>query len=110
MFDAQLYRDKAEVEDWKKRDPIDRLVVWMREAGALHDADVGAIEAEVAAEVERGGRLRRAAALGAGRGSGTRRLRGSGAPMTDSGASRSPIARPCATRSARRCYAIRVSS
>ena len=24
MYDPDLYRDKAEVEEWKKRDPIDR--------------------------------------------------------------------------------------
>jgi pyruvate dehydrogenase E1 component alpha subunit len=51
MFDPQLYRDRAEIEDWKRRDPIDRLAQWMREEGTLHDADLAAIEAEVAAEV-----------------------------------------------------------
>jgi TPP-dependent pyruvate/acetoin dehydrogenase alpha subunit len=25
MFDAELYRDKGEVEEWKKRDPIPKL-------------------------------------------------------------------------------------
>ena len=53
MFDPQLYRDKAEVEEWKHRDPIDRLAAWMRETGALHDSDLAAIEAEVATEIER---------------------------------------------------------
>ena len=52
MFDPQLYRDKAEVEEWKHRDPIDRLSSWMRETGVLHDSDLTAIEAEVAAEIE----------------------------------------------------------
>jgi pyruvate dehydrogenase E1 component alpha subunit len=52
MFDPQLYRDKAEVEEWKNRDPIDRLATWMREVGVLHDADIAAIEAEVVAEIE----------------------------------------------------------
>ncbi len=52
MFDPELYRDKAEVEQWRKRDPIPRLIGWMHEAAALHDSDVGALEAEVAAEVE----------------------------------------------------------
>jgi pyruvate dehydrogenase E1 component alpha subunit len=51
MFDPQLYRDRAEVEDWKRRDPIDCLTQSMREAGTLDDADLGAIEAEIAAEV-----------------------------------------------------------
>ena len=53
MFDPQLYRDKDEVEEWKHRDPIDRLAAWMRETGALHDSDLAAIEAEVATEIER---------------------------------------------------------
>jgi pyruvate dehydrogenase E1 component alpha subunit len=52
MFDPQLYRTKAEVEEWKKRDPILRLANWMREAGMLHDKDVEKIEAEVKAEID----------------------------------------------------------
>ena len=52
MFDPQLYRTKAEVEAWKKRDPILRLANWMREAGMLHDKDVEKIEAEVKAEID----------------------------------------------------------
>jgi pyruvate dehydrogenase E1 component subunit alpha len=52
MFDPLLYRDRAEIEDWKHRDPIDRLALWMRETGVLHDCDVTAIEAQIAAEVE----------------------------------------------------------
>jgi pyruvate dehydrogenase E1 component alpha subunit len=53
MFDPQLYRDKAEVEEWKRRDPVERLASWLREAGVLHDSDLAAIEAEVATEIER---------------------------------------------------------
>jgi TPP-dependent pyruvate/acetoin dehydrogenase alpha subunit len=52
MFDPQLYRDRAEVEEWKHRDPIDRLASWMGESGVLHDSDRAAIEAEVATEIE----------------------------------------------------------
>jgi pyruvate dehydrogenase E1 component alpha subunit len=52
MFDPQLYRDKAEVEAWKARDPIDRFAAWLRQSGALHDSDLAAIETEVAAEIE----------------------------------------------------------
>ena len=52
MFDPQLYRDRAEVEEWKHRDPIDRLASWMRETGALHDSDLAAIEAQVGTEIE----------------------------------------------------------
>jgi TPP-dependent pyruvate/acetoin dehydrogenase alpha subunit len=52
MFDAQLYRDKAEVEAWKARDPIPRYVAWAVSTGALHGGEIAAIESEVAAEVE----------------------------------------------------------
>jgi pyruvate dehydrogenase E1 component alpha subunit len=53
MFDPQLYRDKTEVEAWKKHDPIDRLTGWMRETGKLHDIDLLAIESDTAAEIDR---------------------------------------------------------
>jgi pyruvate dehydrogenase E1 component alpha subunit len=52
MFDPQLYRDRTEIEDWKRRDPIDRLASCMRGTGLLHDTELAAIESEVAAEVE----------------------------------------------------------
>lgn len=51
MFDPQLYRDKAEIEEWKRHDPIDRLAGWMRQTGILHDGDRAAIERDVVAEV-----------------------------------------------------------
>ncbi|NYZ14873.1 pyruvate dehydrogenase (acetyl-transferring) E1 component subunit alpha [Azospirillum sp. RWY-5-1] len=53
MFDPQLYRDKAEVEAWRHRDPIDRLAGWMRQTGALHDAELDGIRRDAEAEVER---------------------------------------------------------
>jgi pyruvate dehydrogenase E1 component alpha subunit len=53
MFDPQLYRDKAEVEAWKKHDPIDRLGGWLRETGMLHDIDLLAIESDTAVEIDR---------------------------------------------------------
>jgi pyruvate dehydrogenase E1 component alpha subunit len=52
MFDAQLYRDKSEVEEWKPRDPIPALTALLQEAGMLTDGDLAAIEKEVALEVE----------------------------------------------------------
>ncbi|HVY98824.1 MAG TPA: pyruvate dehydrogenase (acetyl-transferring) E1 component subunit alpha [Dongiaceae bacterium] len=52
MFDAELYRDKGEVEQWKKKGPIERFGAWLRENDILHAADLQAIETEVAAEVE----------------------------------------------------------
>jgi TPP-dependent pyruvate/acetoin dehydrogenase alpha subunit len=51
MFDAELYRSKAEVEDWKTRDPITTFVHCLQDQGLLNDADVDTIEREVADEV-----------------------------------------------------------
>ncbi|HEY6598670.1 MAG TPA: pyruvate dehydrogenase (acetyl-transferring) E1 component subunit alpha [Pseudomonadales bacterium] len=51
-FDAELYRDKAEVERWKGRGPVKTLVERMVAAGFGGPDDVQAIEAEVAAEVD----------------------------------------------------------
>lgn len=52
MFDAQLYRDKEEVERWKERDPIKRFQDWALSAGLLHDSDVAAMSTEAVAEVD----------------------------------------------------------
>lgn len=52
MFDPQLYRTKAEVEEWKARDPIPGLANRMREAGMLHENDLEAIESAVSQEIE----------------------------------------------------------
>lgn len=52
MFDAELYRDKREVEAWKLRDPIAALTALMRYDGALTDEDLARVEAEVNAEVD----------------------------------------------------------
>jgi pyruvate dehydrogenase E1 component alpha subunit len=51
MFDPELYRDKAEVEEWKQRDPIPAFSARAREDGLLKDEDLAAIEDEVAAEI-----------------------------------------------------------
>jgi pyruvate dehydrogenase E1 component alpha subunit len=51
MFDAELYRDKAEVELWKKRGPIVTFVAALREARLLDDADIARLEAAVEREV-----------------------------------------------------------
>ncbi len=51
MFDAQLYRDKSEVEGWKDKDPIPRFIAELTEEGLIDGAAVAAIEDEVAREV-----------------------------------------------------------
>lgn len=52
MFDAQLYRDKAEVEAWRKKGPILRFQTWLLDNGLIHREDVDRIEAEVDAEID----------------------------------------------------------
>lgn len=51
MFDTQLYRDKAEVEAWRAKDPILRFQAWLQSNGMIHADDVARIEADVAAEI-----------------------------------------------------------
>lgn len=51
MFDAQLYRDKAEVEEWRKQGPIVRFQGWLLENRLIHETDVAEIEAEAGAEI-----------------------------------------------------------
>lgn len=51
MFDAQLYRDKDEVEQWRDNGPIVRFKGWLLENGLVDDDDVVAIETQVDAEI-----------------------------------------------------------
>lgn len=51
MFDAQLYRDKAEVEAWKKKGPLLRFGHWVEEAGLLDVTGRSQIEADIEAEL-----------------------------------------------------------
>lgn len=52
MFDPQLYRDKAEVEQWKARDPIHTYSAWLKAEDLLDEPGFLAILAQVNAEVE----------------------------------------------------------
>ena len=52
MFDAQLYRDKDEVEEWRKKGPIVRFQTWLLETGLIHEKDIADIEARVDAEID----------------------------------------------------------
>jgi pyruvate dehydrogenase E1 component alpha subunit len=51
MFDAELYRDKVEVEEWKQRDPIARLRGQLVAADLLDDNAFAAIAAAVEQEI-----------------------------------------------------------
>jgi TPP-dependent pyruvate/acetoin dehydrogenase alpha subunit len=52
VYDQALYRDKAEVEAWRARDPITLFTKRLLEAGLVSQADVERIEADVRREVE----------------------------------------------------------
>jgi pyruvate dehydrogenase E1 component beta subunit/2-oxoisovalerate dehydrogenase E1 component len=52
MYDPELYRDKKEVEEWKKRDPIVLFEALCRERGLLAAEDLERVESEVASEIE----------------------------------------------------------
>ena len=52
MFDAQLYREKDEVEQWRKKGPIVRFQGWLELNGMIHADDLRRIEDEVKAEID----------------------------------------------------------
>ena len=52
MFDPELYRDKAEVEAWKARDPIRRFADWLNAMSTLHPGEMEELERTIAAEVD----------------------------------------------------------
>lgn len=52
MFDAQLYRDREEVERWKTRDPIRQWAARLEEHGLLSEDDRRGLEARVRAEMD----------------------------------------------------------
>ena len=51
MFDPERYRDKAEVAQWRERDPIDTFTATLREEGVLDDSALARMEDEIAAEI-----------------------------------------------------------
>lgn len=51
MFDAQLYRSKEEVEEWRRKGPILRFQSWLLENGIVHAGDIDRIVAETDAEI-----------------------------------------------------------
>jgi pyruvate dehydrogenase E1 component alpha subunit len=52
MYDPDLYRDRAEIEEWQRRDPIELFAAAMATAGVLTDADRDTIERDALAEVD----------------------------------------------------------
>jgi pyruvate dehydrogenase E1 component alpha subunit len=52
MFDAELYRDKAEVARWKEHGPIHTFTERLKAAGMMSEEDFQAIDREASAEVD----------------------------------------------------------
>jgi pyruvate dehydrogenase E1 component alpha subunit len=51
MFDAQLYRNKSEVEAWRPKDPILRFQGWLEANHLVRPDDLARMEAEIASEI-----------------------------------------------------------
>ncbi len=51
MFDAQLYRDKAEVEAWREKEPILRFRSWLEQNHMIHAEELARIEAGIDSEI-----------------------------------------------------------
>ncbi len=52
MFDAELYRQKTEVKSWRERDPIQKFAQLLQEQQLMTEADMVALEHEVAVEID----------------------------------------------------------
>jgi pyruvate dehydrogenase E1 component alpha subunit len=52
LYDPDRYRDKAEIAEWKKRDPIDLFTARLRADGQVTDAELAALEAAVGTEID----------------------------------------------------------
>ena len=52
MFDAQLYRDKAEVEEWRQRGPLITFTTRCKAAGLIAEEDFLRLDQAAAAEVD----------------------------------------------------------
>lgn len=53
MFDAELYREKAEVEEWKKRDPILNLQQLLLSKNVIEQKDIDVLNNKVEEEVQK---------------------------------------------------------
>jgi len=52
MFDAELYREKAEVDEWKKRDPILQFTKYLRDHALLSDDELKKTENRIEKEIQ----------------------------------------------------------
>ncbi len=116
MFDAQLYRQKEEVETARKGGPIIRFQTWLTQNGLIHAEEIERIEAEIAEEIADAVAFAEAAELEPVETlarhvvADERPAPPPAPPRRAARRSRRPIARPCAPRSARRWSATIASS
>jgi pyruvate dehydrogenase E1 component alpha subunit/2-oxoisovalerate dehydrogenase E1 component len=52
MYDAELYRSKEEVEQWKKRCPVANFIERLRGWGALDQTELDSLESRAAREID----------------------------------------------------------
>jgi pyruvate dehydrogenase E1 component alpha subunit len=52
MFDAELYRDKSEVEAWKQRDPLPAFTHYLLQEQLLTQAELGQLESRADEQVQ----------------------------------------------------------
>jgi pyruvate dehydrogenase E1 component subunit alpha len=52
MYDPDRYRDKAEIAQWRERDPIAAQSAKLRAAGTVTEDDLARFEKDIAAEIE----------------------------------------------------------
>lgn len=53
MFDAELYREKEEVEEWKKRDPIPAFMQYLAAKGHLSQNELSEMNARIESVVQK---------------------------------------------------------
>jgi pyruvate dehydrogenase E1 component alpha subunit len=53
MFDAELYREKTEVEEWKKRDPLLQFSRYLTEQRLLSEDELNDIKSRVETEIQK---------------------------------------------------------
>jgi pyruvate dehydrogenase E1 component alpha subunit len=53
MFDAELYRDKAEVEEWKKRDPIPQFREYLLKENLVNEKKLQELEERLKDEMQK---------------------------------------------------------
>ncbi|KAB1157735.1 pyruvate dehydrogenase (acetyl-transferring) E1 component subunit alpha [Flavobacterium luteum] len=53
MFDAELYRDKKEVEEWKKKDPIPQYKDYLLQEKIITKAEIDAFEKKIETKIQK---------------------------------------------------------